>query len=102
MAYVAGLVVGGVALVDIFCTCIELLNCFSLAKSCNHDAKILSTKLDVERTLYLHWATRIRLFDTDCETSLAGCPLGNLIREVLTKIRQLLSDGELLRRRYGL
>lgn len=102
MAEVAGLVVGAIALADLFETCIELFHQFSLAKSCRHDAEILSLKLNLEKALYLQWAKDIGLSDPDCETSLAKTTTGKLVRHILTKIHELLTNGQLMCKRYGL
>ena len=61
MAEVAGLTVGVLSLVGAFTTCIDLFSYVSAARSLGEDYRLLNAKLDIEKSLLLLWARRVRL-----------------------------------------
>ena len=61
MAEVAGLTIGVVSLVGVFTSCIDLFSYVSAARSLGEDYRLLNTKLDIEKSLLLLWARRVRL-----------------------------------------
>jgi hypothetical protein len=98
----AGLAVGTIALVGVFEDCITLLSQIGAAKSMKKDYKLLTTRLDFQRTTLLQWAERLNLYDhEDYDRRLDDPALGCLIRQGLDCILQLLQDGRVLQQRYG-
>ncbi|KAJ9615275.1 hypothetical protein H2200_001350 [Cladophialophora chaetospira] len=102
IAEAAGLALGAVALIELFGTCIDLFDCIAIGRSFDHDSKILSVKLDVERALLLYWSEKIGLFKRDAEERFSQLKETPLIGKLLQEIHTLLSDGDRLRQQYGL
>lgn len=98
----AGLAIGIFALAGSFGDCVELFSYFSSYQSIGRDYEILEAKLDVEKTLFLQWARRVRLLQPDYDERLDDADLQRAIFRVLSSIRGLLSEGSALQKRYGL
>lgn len=100
----AGLALGAIALIGLFKECVDLFEYFSASRSAERDRRILETKLDIEKTLFLQWAEKVHLLKlTDFEDRLHSRPaLKDTIQKTLESIHTLLSDSENLRKRYGL
>ena len=98
----AGFTPDGVALADVFSNCLDLLSYSSVSNEFGLDNRILSTKLDVERTLLLHWAERIGLLKDTSDKQLGNDSIKLLLKQMLSGIQTLLSDEQNLQHRYGL
>ncbi|KAK5052771.1 hypothetical protein LTR84_002637 [Exophiala bonariae] len=99
---IAGLVVGVAALVSTIKDCIELFEYISAARELGHDAVLLDTQLDIEKTLLLHWCRRVRLLQGDYDDRLDDPQLRRTTLRVLASIATLLSEATSLSNRYGL
>jgi hypothetical protein len=102
MAEAAGLAVGAVALIGAFKDCIDLFAYILAARSFARDCDILNTKLDVEKTLLLQWAERVRLLKRPWDPRLNDAGNYALVERILESVRKLLSEGRELQSRYGL
>ncbi|KFA77438.1 hypothetical protein S40288_03077 [Stachybotrys chartarum IBT 40288] len=98
----AGLAIGIFALAGSFGDCVDLFSYFSSYRSIGRDYEILEAKLDVEKTLFLQWARRVRLLQPDYDERLDDPDLQRAIFRVLSSIRSFLSEGSALQKRYGL
>ncbi len=99
---VAGLAVGVVALASIFKDCLDIISNISAVRSMGRDAEVLNTKLDIEKTLFLQWAERVRLLSEDCDRRLRDGATGQAVEKVLNTIRQLADESGDIQNRYGL
>jgi len=59
-----------ISLAGTFNDCIDLFSMIAIAKSIGKDFKILSVKLDIEKTLLLQWAEHVRLVHQDYDRRL--------------------------------
>ncbi|KAI9147256.1 Heterokaryon incompatibility protein s [Paramyrothecium foliicola] len=98
----AGLAIGVVTLAGTFNDCITLFSYFSSYRSLGRDYEILETKLDVEKTLLLQWAQRVRLLQPDHDPRLGDALTQNAVSKVLASIQRLLSESSALQDRYGM
>lgn len=99
---VAGVVLGAVALVGVFEDCITLFSQIGAAKSQEKDYILLVTKLDLEKALLLQWAERMKIHDKEkYDPRLNEATIALPIHKTLDCIRQLLQDGDILQRQYG-
>ncbi|KAK4210998.1 prion-inhibition and propagation-domain-containing protein [Rhypophila decipiens] len=99
---VAGLAVGVVALASIFKDCIDIISNISAIRSMGRDAEVLNTKLDIEKTLFLQWAERVRLLEKNCDKRLVQGANKEAIRAVLNAICKLADESGDIQNRYGL
>lgn len=102
MAEVAGLALGVIALAGIFKDCLEIFSYISAVRSLGQDYEILETKLDVEKTLLLQWAQRVRLLFPEYDERLDDPATQLIIARVLAGVKLLLSESDKLQHRYGL
>ncbi|KAI1336379.1 hypothetical protein F5Y15DRAFT_418922 [Xylariaceae sp. FL0016] len=103
MAEAAGLVLGAVTLLSTFKDCIDLFSCISAAKSIGHDFEVLNAQLDIEKTLFLQWAERVRLLEPNNHDPRLGNPaINNAVSRILTTIQLVLSQSTDLQQRYGM
>ena len=98
----AGVAVGIIALIGTFKECIDLFSYFSVARSLGRDYELLSTKLDVEKTLLLQWAQRTNLLQPNYDRRLDDPGIRATVANVVSSIRLLLGDTNTLQQRYGL
>ena len=61
MAEAAGLALGVLTLTSLFKDCIDLFLYIDSVRNSSREYQVLETKLDIERTLLLQWAERVRL-----------------------------------------
>jgi hypothetical protein len=102
MAEAAGLVLGTIALVSLFQDCVDLLSKISAAKSIGRDYAMLNAKLDIEKTLLLHWDFRLSRFSpTAYDSRLDDHETQQIIKQILASIKILLSESDELKRRYS-
>lgn len=100
---ITGLALGAAALVGTLKDCIDVYSTIVAARSLTDDAEVLNTKLDVERMLLLQWADRAGLTEPEkYDKRLEDADLNQTVARVLESIKRLLSDGKLLKERYGL
>ncbi|KAM6524451.1 hypothetical protein FSOLCH5_005053 [Fusarium solani] len=96
----------GIALVTIvgtFKDVIELIDLIASAKDTDRDYMILETKIDIEKTLLLDWASGIRLLSPDdYDKRLNDDGTRSLICRVLDTISQLMGDANSLKKQYGM
>lgn len=97
-----GLAISIISLAGIFKDCIDLFSMISTAKSMEKDFTILSVKLDIEKTLLLQWAEHVRLVHEDYDRRLDNPRTKSTVARILESIKDLLSDGSELERRYGM
>lgn len=99
---IAGLALGITALVSTIKDCIELFEYISAARELGHDAVLLDTQLDIEKTLLLQWCQRVRLLQDDYDDRLDDPRLQKTTFRVLASITTLLGEATSLSQRYGL
>ena len=97
----AGVVLGTIALVGLLENCITLFSYISAAQSLGDDCRLMNTKLDIERTLLLQWADRVRLLNDDQDYRLHDPNTREIVGRILNELSTLLSKGNDLRERYG-
>lgn len=102
MAEAAGLAIGMVAMTSLFKDCVDLFLYIDSAKNLNHEYQVLDTKLDIERTLLVQWAERVKLTSRDYDRRLDNDRTNEAIVKVLRSVKELLDNGNQLRTRYGL
>jgi hypothetical protein len=98
---VAGLVIGITGLVGVFKECVEFFSQIAALRYYGHDFEILSLKLDIEKTLLLQWASRVRLAKTDHDTRLADETTQKTVVRVLTSIKLLFLKTATLAEKHG-
>ena len=96
------LAISVVSLVGVFKDCIDLFSMISAAKSLGTDFEILNAKLDVEKTLFLQWAQRVRLLQPDYDERLDDWRTSRAVSATLCALRSLLSRTDDLQKKYGL
>lgn len=97
----AGVAVGIIALIGTFKECIDLFSYFTVARSLGRDYELLSTKLDVEKTLLLQWVQWTNLLQPNYDQRLDDPAVRATVAQVLSSVRLLLSDTKTLQQRYG-
>ncbi|KAI1773520.1 prion-inhibition and propagation-domain-containing protein [Hypoxylon cercidicola] len=103
MAETAGLVVGVATLIGTFKDCVDLFLYIDSARSITGDYEVLETKLEIERTLFLQWADRVRLLSPDqYDRRLDDTSKSKVLSATLGSIRQLLNESQKYCDRYGL
>lgn len=99
----AGLVVGAVTLIGTFKDCVDLFLYIDSAQCIKRDYEILETKLEIEKTLFLQWAERVRLFSHGHYDRRLDDPINvKAFSRTLGSIRLLLSESQHFQDRYGL
>ncbi|KAF0642257.1 hypothetical protein FPSE5266_03987 [Fusarium pseudograminearum] len=101
---VGGFAVGAVALASLFKDCADLYSMFTSAQNLDKDAATLQAKLEIEETVFLRWPERVGLFKQDQdqnEAIFSDAHTRRLIMLTLEQMRDLLSDGNKLRKLYG-
>jgi hypothetical protein len=98
----AGLALAIVSVAGLFKNCIDLFDTFSAARNLGRDYEILEAKLDIEKTLLLHWADRVGLVNDKPDVRFADPIFRDEIYRVLFNIQLLLSESSDLQSRYGL
>ncbi len=103
MAEAAGLAIGVIALAGVFKDCVDLFDYFCASRSLGRDYELLETKLDIEKTLLLQWAERVRLLDVvhGCDERLRNPVAAELVSRILASLKLLLSESGHLQGRYG-
>ncbi|KAK3341904.1 prion-inhibition and propagation-domain-containing protein [Lasiosphaeria hispida] len=106
MAEVAGLVLGAVGVAGVigaFKDTIDLFNLIADSRHLGRDYEILETKLDIEKTLLLQWADRVKLLNpTGYDGQLDDPGTQRLVAKILECVATLLSNAPDLQQRYGL
>lgn len=98
----AGLALGTIALISIFKDCIDVFSLICMARQAGRDFDILNTKLDIEKTLLLQWAHRVRLLNPIYDERLAEVATREAVAKILQQMHTLLRDATSLQNRYGL
>ncbi|KAK4161004.1 prion-inhibition and propagation-domain-containing protein [Cladorrhinum sp. PSN259] len=106
MAEVAGLVLGAVGIVGVigaFKDAVDLFNVIADSRYRGRDYEILDTKLDIERTLMLQWAARVKLMRPDYDQRLDDPSNQKLVVRILGCVSTLFTDlnAPELQQRYG-
>ncbi|SCO78651.1 related to small s protein [Fusarium oxysporum] len=105
MAEVAGLALGvlGLAgLIGAFKDTIDLFNTVVDMRHMGRQYQVLDIKLDIEKTLLLQWADRVKLLQNDHDSRLDEPNTQTLVLRILGSIRSILTDTNQLQQRYGL
>lgn len=105
MAEVAGLVLGAVGIagvIGVFKDTVEVFNLIADSRYLGRDYEILETKLDIEKTLLLMWAHRVRLLSCDYDKRLDDPVIQKLVIRMLECIAFLFADVPDITTRYGL
>ncbi|KAK3985133.1 prion-inhibition and propagation-domain-containing protein [Cladorrhinum sp. PSN332] len=105
MAEVAGLVLGAVGVVGVigaFKDAIELFNVIADSRHCGRDFEILDTKLNIEKTLLLQWADRVKLTTQNYDRRLDDYHNQRLVVKILESVAMLFTNAPELQKRYGL
>ncbi|KAI8718115.1 hypothetical protein NCS52_00889500 [Fusarium sp. LHS14.1] len=105
MAEVAGLAIGvfGLAgLIGAFKDTIDLFGIVMDMRQAGQQYEILEIRLDIEKTLLLHWADRVKLLRSDYDRQLNDPITQRLVFRILASIRSILTDTNKLEERYGL
>ncbi len=104
MAEVVGLVVGAVGLAGVvgaFKDVVDLFSLFSDSRHLGRDYEILDAKLDIEKTMLLHWADRVGLLRVQYDRRLDEPNTRDTVFRVLACVRSLLSNASELKTKYG-
>ncbi|KAF7533640.1 hypothetical protein G7054_g6921 [Neopestalotiopsis clavispora] len=99
---VAGLAIGVVGLLGLFKDCIDLLSQIAALQDHGRDYEILNLKLDIEKTLLLQWASRLRLVQDDYDRRLDAKEVQQTVSRVLAGIKYLFLETNVLTKKYGL
>lgn len=102
MAEAAGLTLAVVAMTSLFKDCVDLFLYIDSARNSDREYQILDTKLDIERTLLLQWAERVKLTSRDYDRRLDDDRTHEAILKALRSVKRLLNNSNQLTRRYGL
>ncbi|KAM7214509.1 Prion-inhibition and propagation domain containing protein [Rhypophila decipiens] len=102
MAEAVGLALGMAGLAGSFKGCIDVFTYFSSAQTLGKDYVILTTKFEIERTLLLQWAERVRLLHSDPDARFEEEAKRDAVSSILGTIKVLLDDGAELKKKYGL
>ncbi|KAF7511374.1 hypothetical protein GJ744_004563 [Endocarpon pusillum] len=86
----------------LFTTCVDLFNFFGDVRSYGKDHAILSTQLDIEKTLLLQWGQQVNLFDDVPDPRLSDPATTTAVVKALNCIKILLEDTEKLNSNYCL
>ncbi|KAI1246353.1 hypothetical protein MGN70_013252 [Eutypa lata] len=84
MAETAGLLIGVIALAGTFKDCIDLFGYITASRNLGSDYDLITTKLDVEKTLFLQWAQRVHLLDEHYDVRLTHFDVANTISPTVT------------------
>lgn len=106
MVEAVGLTIGIAGLAGTFNACLEAFSLFHAGRSYGRDLEILLTKLDIEKTLLLHWAERVGLVNTRndrpiCDPRLNDSRTHSAVANALSCVLYLLTDSERLHVEYG-
>ncbi|KAK4443451.1 prion-inhibition and propagation-domain-containing protein [Podospora aff. communis PSN243] len=101
MAEVAGLTIGVASIAGIFKDCLDLYSNLLTSRCFRYDYEIISTQLDIEKTLLLQWADRVGLAAPQYDRRLDDSTTNTAITKILGCLRLLFSDGRDLQERYG-
>ena len=105
MAEIAGLVLGVVGIagvIGVFKDTVEVFNLIAESRHLGRDYEILKTKLDIEKTLLLMWASRVRLLSPDYDRRLDDPDVRKLVVRMLECIASLFANVPDIIARYGL
>lgn len=105
MAEAAGLVMGGIALVGLISTCVEIAEYLESAKNLAADFKMALTKVNLIKQRLRAWGAAIPLDmppDPRSNHTIAHTDCGALIRETLLRIKSLLDKTTRISRRHRL
>lgn len=94
--------VGVAGVIGAFKDTIDLFNLIADSRHLGRDHEILETKLDIEKTLLLQWAHRVRLLSPDYDRRLDDQDAQRLVVRILGCVAALLKDAPELTQRYGL
>lgn len=97
----AGLALGIIGVAGLFKSCVELYGYISDYQSYSADYENLDIKLNLEKTLLLQWADRLRLLHEDYDQRLDNPTTQLAVFQTLSQIKQLLGKSSTLRLRYG-
>ncbi|KAJ8128692.1 hypothetical protein O1611_g4941 [Lasiodiplodia mahajangana] len=98
---VAGLVIGIAGLVGVFKDCIDLLSQIAALQDYGHDYEVLTLKLDIEKTLLLQWASRVRLAQDNYDKRLNAEDVQQTVSRILASIKLLFLETTALTEKYG-
>lgn len=87
---------------SLFKDCVDLFLYIDSAKNSDREYQVLDTKLDIERTLFVQWAERVKLTSRNYDRRLDDDRINEAILKVLRSIKELLDNANQLRTRYGL
>lgn len=89
-----GFAISIVSLVCVFNECVDLFSLISATSSLGNDFEILNAKLDVEKTLLLQWAQRVRLLQPGHDERLDQRRTAKAVSTTLSALGSLLSKTE--------
>lgn len=87
---------------SLFKDCVDLFLYIDSAKNSDREYQVLDTKLDIERTLLVQWAERVKLTSREYDRRLDDDRTNEAIVKVLRSVKELLDNGNQLKTRYGL
>ncbi len=93
---------GIMAITDLLVNCIELASRIATCQETGTDYRILATGWDVEKTLLLQWAERVRLLRPDYDRRLGTRRTRVGIEEALDRVQHVLQDTANFEDQYGL
>ena len=100
-----GFTVGFVGLAGLYSTCVDLFKTFRGMQSFDREHRILATKLDIEKELFLQWGEGVGALPKDrhvIDRRLLDPYTERVVVRVLEQVKDLLSDTRALERKYGL
>jgi hypothetical protein len=86
----------------LFTTCVNLFNFVGDVGSYGKDYAVLSTQLDIVKTLLLQWGQQVNLFGDVQDPRLSNPSTYTAVVQALNCIKILLEDTEKLKSNYGL
>lgn len=106
MAEAIGLAVGFIGLAGLFSTCVDCFKLVQVYGARPYDYEILQTMLDNQQFHFMAWGKACGFMDPDRAKSRFDDPLSGprnrRIEQTMERIISLLTDGESLKKEYGL
>ena len=102
MAEAAGLALGGIALVSLFKSCVDLFEYFELGKSYHYDYHLASTKVRLLRARLNQWGDELQSQQTGEDDSLICSEKCTTITDSLLGIKEILGCTDKFGEKYGI
>lgn len=100
-----GFGIGVIGLSGLYSTCVDLFKTIQGIRTFDREHRILATKLDIEKDLFLQWGERVGILNTGPNSKdpcLVDRNTMEIVCEVLEQLKELLADTRALERKYGM